>query len=143
MKRQALLILLLALSTLACSIGVSFAGTVHVVEMDRNFFNPAYLEIEVGDTVRFVNVSGKHNTESIADMLPEGALPWRSKLKETYDLTLTVEGVYGYKCLPHFGKGMVGLIVVGDQPTNLQQAKNSRVPAAAAEVFDSLFERIP
>jgi hypothetical protein len=38
-------------------------------------------------------------------------------------VTLTQEGVYGYKCLPHYGLGMVGLIVVGDVNVNLTTAQ--------------------
>ena len=34
------------------------------------------------------------------------------------------EGVYGYKCTPHYILGMVGLVVVGSSSSNLDVAKS-------------------
>ncbi|KIC38975.1 hypothetical protein RA27_17505, partial [Ruegeria sp. ANG-R] len=61
------------------------------------------------------------------------------KLRKTFDLQLNTEGVYGYKCTPHYQKGMVGLIVVGNPSGNLTQAMSVKTPAGAQMVFDSLF----
>jgi hypothetical protein len=36
--------------------------------------------------------------------------------------TLNEEGVYVYKCDPHFAMGMAGVVVVGE-PTNFEQVK--------------------
>ncbi|KZL05967.1 MULTISPECIES: plastocyanin/azurin family copper-binding protein [unclassified Pseudovibrio] len=143
MNKRSTLVLMPALVSFLLSVTGSNAGAIHTIRMDRDFFSPAYLEAQVGDTVRFVNVRGTHNTVSISGMIPAGVSPWRSRLKATYDLTLTKEGVYGYKCLPHFGKGMVGLIAVGKQYNNLPQAKSTKLPAKAAAVFQKLFRRVP
>lgn len=48
-------------------------------------------------------------------------------------------GVYGFKCKPYYGMGMVGMVVVGT-PVNQDQAKAVKHPGKAARVFASLFD---
>ena len=62
-------------------------------------FEPAFLKVAVGDTVTFIATDKTHNSESI---------------NEEVSVTFEMEGFYAYKCLPHVGMGMVGLIQVGD-----------------------------
>ena len=38
-------------------------------------------------------------------------------MNQDVTVKFTAPGLYGYKCLPHFGMGMVGLIQVG-KPVN-------------------------
>jgi plastocyanin len=49
--------------------------------------------------------------------IPKSATPWNSGFLvnkgDHFDVTLTVEGVYDYYCMPHEQAGMVGRIVVG------------------------------
>lgn len=123
--------------------GLSHANQTHIVQMKRNIFSPAYLEVNVGDTVRFVNVQGSHNTESIKGMIPPGAKPWRSKVKRPFEMTMTQEGIYGYKCTPHFAKGMIGLIKVGKDMSNLPDAQKVKLPKKAASAFEPLFSQLP
>ena len=72
-------------------------------------FEPAFLKIAPGDTVTFLPTDKGHNSESILDIAPEGAEPWKGKINEQITVTFAQEGLYGYKCQPHFGLGMVGL----------------------------------
>lgn len=89
----------------------------------RNVFKPAFLKIAPGDTVEFISVKKGHNSQSIKGMIPKGVKKWKSKISKDFSLTLTEEGFYGYKCTPHYGTGMVGMIVVG--------APNEKAEAAA------------
>lgn len=77
-------------------------------------FEPAFLKVAVGDTVTFIATDKTHNSESIAKAIPPGAQGWKGKINQEVSVTFDVAGFYGYKCLPHVGMGMVGLIQVGD-----------------------------
>lgn len=58
-------------------------------------------------------------------------------------VTYTTEGVYGVKCLPHYGLGMVALIKVGDgEAPNLGEAAAVRHPGRANQRFHQLFEQV-
>lgn len=107
-----------------------------------NVFTPDILHIQPGDTVTFVPTDAGHNAASKRGMIPDGAEPWNSPMDEEFSITLTVRGVYGYVCLPHYEMGMVGLIVVGDEAPNLQEARKTRQLGAARGAFRDLFARL-
>lgn len=104
-------------------------------------FDPQLLKVAPGDTVHFVAIDKDHNTETIPGMLPDGAKPFSSRTGEDFRVTLSIPGVYGYRCTPHGTLGMVGLIVVG-APVNEQAAKDASVPGLAHRVFAKLFDTL-
>lgn len=147
LNRRKILKLSLA-STMASAVGFPAvsAEQLHPVSMwtegAKKFYDPAFLRANIGDVVQFVNITGNHNTESIRGMIPKGAAPWNSELNETFELRVTHEGVYGYKCTPHYTKAMVGLIVVGERLENLDQAIAVKHPKEAREEFQRLFAQV-
>ena len=100
----------------------------HTVEMlsssngQMMVFKPAVLQINPGDTVTWKATNPGHNTASINEMSPDSSLQWDGKINEELKITFTKEGVYGYKCTPHYILGMVGIVSVGDNTTNLSAA---------------------
>jgi len=119
----------------------------HSVEMlnkgpdgQRNWFEPSALFIQPGDTVRFVPTDKAHNSESL--VVPEGGETWKGRLNQEVTATLTVEGLYAYKCLPHFGLGMVGLVAVGNPSVNIAEVENARYPGLAKKVMAELLEQV-
>lgn len=111
-------------------------------ETGNMVFEPAFLEIAAGDTVKFIPTDKSHNAETIKGMFPEGGNEFKGKVNEEFSVTFDVEGVYGYKCLPHFGMGMVGMIVVGDGSVNLEEAKAVKAPPKAKAKFEEFFAQI-
>ena len=107
-----------------------------------NVFEPAFLQVAPGDSVTFVPSDPSHNTASKRGMLPEGAEAWNSKVNEEFTVTLTIEGVYGYICSPHYEMGMVGVIVVGDPSDNLEAAGNVRQQGKAKAAFEALLAQV-
>ncbi|KAB7623909.1 pseudoazurin [Alkalilimnicola sp. S0819] len=89
-------------------------------------FEPGYLKVAPGDTVRFVPAGMAHNSASA--FVPDGAEAWKGPMDKPFSVTLDAEGVYLYQCDPHLPLGMVGVIQVGD-------AVNAEDAAAAAEAL--------
>jgi pseudoazurin len=119
--------------------GLALAGTARPAEVEVKLLNkgsegavmvyePAFVKVAPGDTVKFVSTDKGHNAESIKGMLPEGAAAFVRKNGEDIAVKFDQEGIYGVECLPHYGMGMVAMIVVGT-PSNLDQAK--AVPRSA------------
>lgn len=121
------------------------AAKDHVVKMLNKgqsgpmVFEPALIKVAPGDTVTFVATDKTHNAESIAGMLPAGAAPFKGKMNQNVSVKFTKPGVYGYKCLPHYGVGMVGVVVVGNASSNLEAAKKVSHPGKAKQAFATLF----
>jgi pseudoazurin len=105
-------------------------------------FEPALIKIAAGDTVKFIPTNPGHNAETVRGMAPEGAEPFKGAIGKEVDVTFTVPGVYGVKCLPHFAMGMVALVVVDDPAANLEAAKAVKNPPKAKERFDALFAEV-
>lgn len=105
-------------------------------------FEPAYVQIQPGDTVTFIPTDNGHNVETIAGMLPEGAEAFKSAFNEEHTVTFDAPGVYGVKCTPHFAMGMSALIFVGDDLANLDAVKAVSVPKKVEERFAATFATV-
>ncbi|MDJ1158208.1 pseudoazurin [Chelatococcus sp. SYSU_G07232] len=139
-------IALVGAALLAAAAGTAGAAEVQVKMLNKGaegvmVFEPALVRVAPGDSVRFVATDKGHNAETIETMLPEGATPFAGKINEEIVVTFDKQGVYGYRCKPHYSMGMVGLVVVGT-PTNEEQAKAATHPGKAKQVFATLFERL-
>ena len=100
-------------------------------------FEPAFVKVAPGDTITFIPTDKGHNVETIKDMIPEGAEAFKSKMNEHYKVTFDKPGAYGVKCTPHVGMGMVGVVIVGDAPANLDAVKTGKLPKKARERMDA------
>lgn len=140
----------LILAALAASLAsVPALAADHQVKMlnmgedgQRMVFEPAYLQIEPGDTVTFVPTDPSHNAESIKGMLPEGAESWKGAINQEVTVIFDQEGVYGYKCLPHYAMGMVGIVQVGSTASNLDTAQAVKHPGRAADRMAELIDGV-
>jgi pseudoazurin len=138
--------LIAAAAALLALAGVANAEE-HVVQLltkgDKGsmVFQPDFIKAAPGDTIKFVPGDKTHNVETIKGMAPDGAQEIKSKMGETITVTMTQEGVYGVKCSPHYGMGMVALIVVG-KPVNLDAAQAVKQVGKAKTVFPTLFAQV-
>jgi pseudoazurin len=105
-------------------------------------FEPAFVRIQPGDSVKFVATHKGHNAQSVDVVRPDGGTQFQGKMNEEISITFDKPGVYGYECKPHIGLGMVGLIVVGDPSANLDTAKKATFRGKAKERFEALLKRI-
>lgn len=101
-------------------------------------FEPALIKVKPGDSVVFLPSDKTHNAESITGMVPAGAQPFKGAMNQPVKVTFSKPGVYGYKCTPHYGMGMVGAVVVGTTKTNIAQAQAVTHPGKAKQVMGTL-----
>ncbi|MFY2822558.1 plastocyanin/azurin family copper-binding protein [Ruegeria sp. MALMAid1280] len=104
-------------------------------------FEPKFLQVPAGATVRFRGSTGRHTVTAITRMIPVGARSFEIRGKPEMDLTFEKEGVYGIRCRVHGRHGMVMLLVVGDPSSNLEEAKAYLPKLGEAEQagFEELF----
>lgn len=143
MRKMMMLTTAAVLMTMA---GGSFAAEIEVKMLNRGadgvmVFEPALVKVAPGDTVKFVATDKGHNAETIKGMLPADAMAFLGKNGEDVAVTFAKPGVYGVKCLPHYGMGMVALVVVGI-PENVDAAKTITQPGKAKQVMAGLFGRL-
>lgn len=138
---------LIAGALAAIAVASPAAAADHVVKMLNKgkagmmVFEPAVVKIAPGDTVTFVPTDKTHNAESIAGMIPAGAAPFKGKMSQPVTVKFSKTGVYGYKCLPHYGMGMVGVVVVGNPGSNMAAAQKVSHPGKAKQVMGGLLNQ--
>lgn len=138
--------MLLRAALLACLLPAAALAELHEVRMlNRNDtgpmpFEPDYLVVRPGDTVRFLATDPGHNAATIAGMIPEGGEKFIGKINEEIEVTLDAEGIWGIKCSPHYTMGMAMLIQVGDRPATEADLPDD-LPEAVRQRMLEILER--
>ncbi|MEL7020947.1 MAG: plastocyanin/azurin family copper-binding protein, partial [Bacteroidota bacterium] len=108
----------LCLLTMICS---TRAQTLHIIESGNFFYEPTDLTIQIGDTVRWINVSGFHNVNAEVNTItgenfnnPESFFSNPTSNEVLLTRVFTVAGRYEYDCSvgSHAASGMVGSLTV-------------------------------
>ncbi len=100
--------------------------TSHTVDVEDFKFVPQNLTINLGDTVKWVWVSGSHTTTSDSTTGPDS---WDSPINQqvpTFSFVFKYPGVHSYYCKFHLSIGMTGTITVV-QPTAVLE--NNQLPS--------------
>ena len=115
-------------------------GNVHIVTAQGLKYSPLVSVIAVGDTVAWEKM-GSHDTQSLEGLVPEGSEMWHSSMGENYQRTFSQEGIYIYKCTPHWGAAMGGVIIVG-KPVNHEAIKAATVKGAAKRLVKKALKAV-
>ncbi|MFA8386351.1 MAG: pseudoazurin [Pelagibaca sp.] len=122
--------------------GAAFGETIEVQMLnkgsdgDRMVFEPAFVQAEPGDTIKFIAADRGHNAETVDGMIPDGAEGFAGKINEEIEVTLDTEGFYAVICKPHYAMGMVMTIAVGDTAVPADFLEG-RIPRKAKERFEA------
>ncbi|WP_218241384.1 pseudoazurin [Comamonas fluminis] len=122
------------------------AETVEIKMLNRGphgamVYEPEFVKIAPGDSVKFLAASSGHDAVSIAGMSPASATPFRGKTNQEITVTMTEPGLYGVKCQPHYAMGMVMLIQVGDDAKLSQLSVPGDMPEQAKQRFQIIVGR--
>lgn len=89
------------------------AQTTHEVSVSNFAFDPANLEIQAGDIVRWVNTEGTHNVNGNMSDFPENTESFGNEVGSnwTYEYQFDNPGTFDYNCILH-SFNMQGQIIV-------------------------------
>ena len=60
-------------------------------------YEPDFLRIQPGDTVKFLAADKSHNAASMPEMLPSGARPFKRQINQETEIAFEVPGHYGIR----------------------------------------------
>lgn len=133
----------LATLTLAATLGLlslpALSAEIEIKMLNKGsdgqpmVFEPAAVKVQPGDTIKFVPTDKGHDVISMTGLVPEGVAEIKGKISQEVSFTADKAGAYVFKCTPHYGMGMVALIVVGDAPANLAAVKDAKMPKMAKD----------
>ena len=93
--------------------------------------------IEVGDTITWLPTSKGHNVEFVAG--PDGwKAPKKSKNSKEVAITFDTPGIYYYWCTPHKGMGMIALVVVGGDISNIDDIAGAKAVGKSKKKLKAL-----
>ena len=129
------------------------AAETHVVKMLNTgasgsmVFEPAFIKINSGDSIKFEMVDAGHNAVTVA--APAGSVPFDTKYKPSTLVQFDTSGIYLYKCSPHAMMAMAGLIQVSDASNKADMEKavmkfesSVMIPAAKTRMSDLFTKNI-
>ena len=97
--------------------------------------------IEVGDTITWLPTSKGHNVEFVAG--PDGwKAPKKSKNSKEVAITFDTPGIYYYWCTPHKGMGMIALVVVGDDTSNIDDIAGAKAVGKSKKKLKDLLAEL-
>lgn len=123
--------------------GVAFADDISLDMLNKRpdgekmVYSQDIVKVDIGDTVTWLPKSKGHNVEFIG--IPEGMKKIKkSKLSKEYSYTFEKAGIYLYQCTPHKAMGMIGVVIVGNDLSNLDKIKKVRVLGKSKKKFKKL-----
>jgi pseudoazurin len=120
----------LVAAAITCWVSAVRADTIEVKGQGVKFV-PDVIRANVGDTIAFRSMS-THYVEIVKGMWPEGAPEMKSEMSKDYDYPIVKEGLYVFKCPPHWGARMGGVMVVG-KPADLDAKVDDYLKVADTE----------
>ena len=99
------------------------------------------INVEINDTIKWVPTSRGHNIEFIT--VPDGIVKQKkSKVSKEYSYAFEQPGIYLYQCSPHKSMGMIGLVVVSKDISNIDKIAISKVFGMSKKKLAKLVEEI-
>ena len=133
-------ILILIISMLFISNNVVAASyeieMLNKLEKEKMLFSKKVIKIDINDEVLWKSVDKGHNVEFIG--MPDGALKYKSKHSKDAVYKFSKAGIYLYQCTPHKAMGMIGIVIVGNDKSNLEKIKKVKVYGKSKKLLKSL-----
>ena len=129
--------------TLLASPALAEDFTIEMLNKDpkgnRMVFSQEVAHVSLGDTVTWVPTSRGHNVEMVAS---PNNLKYKSKNSKEAKITFDKPGIYYYWCSPHKGMGMIGLVVVGDDLSNLAEISKAKAKGKSKKKLKALLKSL-
>jgi len=107
---------------------------------ERMVFSKKMISIDLNNDVLWKSVDKGHNVQFIG--MPDGAKKYKSKISKDASYKFEKPGIYLYQCTPHKAMGMIGIIVVGDDKSNLEAIKKVKVYGKSKKLLKNLLEKL-
>ena len=97
-------------------------------------------KIDLNDKIIWKHVSKGHNVEFIG--MPKGVKKFKTKINKKAEYEFKKPGIYLYQCTPHKAMGMIGIVVVGGDKSNLEKIKKVKLYGKSKKIFKKLLKEL-
>ena len=123
----------------------SFAADISIEMLNKDangnrmVFSQEVARVEVGDTVTWLPTSKGHNVEMISS---PNDMKFKSKNDKEAKITFDKPGIYYYWCTPHKGMGMIGLVIVGNDLSNIDDIEKAKALGKSKKKLKTLLANL-
>ena len=135
--------LILTVFTFLSMISTGFGKTLEIdmlnkLGKEKMVYSIKVAKIDVNDKIKWKHVSKGHNVEFIG--MPKGVKKYKSKINKKAEYESKVPGIYLYQCTPHKAMGMIGIVIVGGDKSNLDKIKKVKVYGKSKKILKNLIK---
>ena len=100
-------------------------GTETTIEMlnrsgdEMMVFSKPLVHVNIGDSVLWKATDKTHSVAFVKGGVPTNVAVFKSPFNQDARYVFKSPGIYVYKCVAHYGMGMIGMVVVGEDQHNL------------------------
>ena len=123
----------------------SFAKTLEIQMLnklgkEKMIYSTKVAKIDVNDKIVWKSVSKGHNVEFIG--MPKGIKKFKSKINKDAEYVFEKPGIYLYQCTPHKAMGMIGIVVVGGDTSNIKKIKKVKLYGKSKKIFKKMLKEL-
>ena len=107
---------------------------------EKMIYSIKVAKVNLNDKIIWKSKTKGHNVEFIG--MPKGVKKFKSKINKDVEYDFKVPGIYLYQCTPHKAMGMIGLVIVGNDKSNLEQIKKVKLRGKSKKVFKELLKEL-
>ena len=124
---------------------VSISATLEIdmlnkLGKEKMVYSIKVAKVNLNDKIIWKSKTKGHNVEFIG--MPKGVKKFKSKINKDVEYDFKVPGIYLYQCTPHKAMGMIGLVIVGNDKSNLEQIKKVKLRGKSKKVFKELLKEL-
>ena len=122
---------------------MSFGKTLEIEMLnklgkEKMVYSIKVAKVDQNDKIIWKHVSKGHNVEFLG--MPKGVKKYKSKINKKAEYEFKIPGIYLYQCTPHKAMGMIGIVIVGGDKSNLEEIKKVKLFGKSKKVFKNLLK---
>ena len=107
---------------------------------EKMVYSKKVAKIDLNDKIIWKHISKGHNVEFIG--MPKGVKKFKTKINKKAEYEFKKPGIYLYQCTPHKAMGMIGIVVVGGDKSNLEKIKKVKLYGKSKKIFKKLLKEL-
>ena len=106
---------------------------------NKMVFSDEIARVDIGDIITWIPTTKGHNVEMISS---PNDMKLKSKNGKEVKISFDKAGIYYYWCTPHKGMGMIGLVVVGNDTSNIDQIAKAKAMGKSKKKLKKLLAEL-
>ena len=130
---------ILFISTSASAANMTIEMLNKDADGNKMVFSEEIARVDIGDIITWIPTTKGHNVEMISS---PNDMKLKSKNGKEVKISFDKAGIYYYWCTPHKGMGMIGLVVVGNDTSNIDQIAKAKAMGKSKKKLKKLLAEL-